>query len=541
MRSMTSKILGRLNESVVNPAPNGKVNEGVDDASIQNEPTTGVDTPKKVYQCDNCAEFYVGSGATNESVDCPFCGNTGHEVGVVNEIDNEDEPKEPLLTEEEESELRSEAEVIVKEALSTLDKNNLKKFNESYRPRVRVTSKGELEALVESSKGAFVTAKRRMTSRQKAAYSLSENYKPVASTPAVSNKKLENIRMSRQSLMMKNESRAVKIQACKILERQGVKYDFKKFNESMDQYINSRNFRSMVESICEDDEIGKSEFDQMTPDQIGDQVATVVKDTGLGVIANDVQIDGDTATVNLRLEDSDNVEVHTTEVEEVLKDVFDTPVEIVGPYQSEGDKSVSDIAVVINPESEGDPEEDPKSEGDMNEGTEDPLAQSELDGNKIPVNEKFVQGTGNVSLFALLSNDSADNEPQFLAQDDSMVSGNEDNAEDLARVFVSEDAARKYLQSAGIEDKFTPVSISVVTNESLEDPDYSSGMSMDEDGEIETDDGTYFKQDGYCYKRTSDGKIEECDESEFNAAKASKYDTSGLKESYKNRRKSSRK
>jgi len=538
MKSIASKIVRSLNEAM-DPT---KV--------VENEPVAEVNAPKQVHQCTDCATFYLVDETTNESV-CPECGGKGTPFGDVKECTGEEVPKnKDPLTEDEEAEIKSEAEVIVGEALRTLDRNDYKKFNESYRPRTRITSKGELEVLIES-KGHVVTASRRMTSRQKTAYNLSEKYVPAVVTPA-DTKKFESIRLHRQELMIKNESRAIKIQACKILERQGAKYNFKKFNESMDKFLNERIgvISKKFEDIASDDEIGKSELDKMTPDEIGDQVTAVIEDTGLEVVTNDVDIDGDTATVNVRVQDSDGVEVHTKEVEDVLTDVFDTPVEIVGPYQSEGDKSVADLAVVINPDDkieEGDkdlcPEcgKNPCECDDLGE-CDDPMLSSEkkYESLRRRKNEQFVTGVGDTPLFALVSNETASdksNAPEFLAQDDSLISGNEDGAENLARIFVSEEAAKMYLASAGIEDKFTPVSISIIQNESMNG--VPSNSDTDEvvaegDDSFETEDGTYFKEDGYCYCRDKDGKVREIDESEYDAACTSS-EMDRIKESYKRR------
>lgn len=541
MKSITSKIVRSLNEAM-DPT---KV--------VENEPVTGVNAPKQVHQCTDCATFYLVDEATNESV-CPECGAKGTPYGDVKECTGEEVPNDrDPLTEDEEAEIKSEAEVIVGEALRTLDRNDYKKFNESYRPRVRITSKGELEALVEF-KGHVITASRRMTSRQKTAYNLSEKYIPAVVTPA-DTKKFESIRLHRQELMIKNESRAIKIQACKILERQGAKYNFKKFNESMDKFLNERIgvITKKFEDIAGDEELGKSELDKMTPDEIGDQVNTVIEDTGLEVVTNDVDIDGDTATVNVRVQDSDGVEVHTKEVEDVLSDVFDAPVEIVGPYQSEGDKSVADLAVVINPDADAVNEDDElcpecgknpcECHKELGEYDDPKMMSSEkkYESFRRRRNEQFVTGIGDTTLFALVSNETAgdkSNAPEFLAQDDSLISGNEDGAEDLARIFVSEEAAKKYLVSAGIEDKFTPVSISIIQNENLDDgipanSDDDSIKESDEDS-FETEDGTYFKEDGYCYCKDKDGKVREIDESEYDAACTSS-EMDRIKESYKRR------
>lgn len=528
MRNITSKIVRSLNEALDNPT-----NEPV----VTNEDTVGVVTPKEVHQCEKCSAFYL----VNESVEvsqCPECGGDGklfRKLEEVQEIEPEPEQK-AKLTEEEEEELKSEADLVVSEALKLLDNNDYRKFNESYRSRVKVNTKGELEALVESKNGKSITSSRKMTSRQKSAYRLSERYTPA---PKANSKKLESIKLHRQVLRIKNESRAVKLQACKILERQGAKYDFTKFNESLNKFINERFKinRRILEDIADDEEV-KSELDNMTTDEIADQVEAVIKDTGLEVINKDVDVDGDTATVSIRVEDNDQEEVHTAELEDVLSDVFEKPVEIVGPNQSEGDKSVVDLAVVINPDEPQnedldpeDPPEDPEIPAadpeDLEKDPEKPLSECddpELKKNKsVKVNEKFAEGTGNTPLFALKAIESAGNAPEFLAHDDSVVSGNEENAEDLARVFVSEEAAKKYLDSAGIADKFIPVSITIVTNESLEDP-----KSKEDDEVFENEDG-FFKKD-------KDGNVVQIDESEYNAKKDMSSEVNRIKESMKRRR-----
>lgn len=521
MKSITSKIVNSLNESI-------------DTDAVENERTVGVTSPVQVHQCEDCAAFYVVPVKVDESI-CPYCNGVGTPYGDINPV-HEDDDIDPSteLTEDEKEELRSEAELIVSETLKVLDHNDYKKFNECYRSRVRMTSKGELEAIVES-----VTAKRKMTSRQKSAYKLAERFTPV--TKSV-NKTNESVKMRRQELLIKNESRAIKVAASKFLERQGAKYNYTKFNESMNEFIKSRSVRRMLEDIANDDEIGKSELDQMTPDQIGDQVNSVIKDTGLEVVSNDVDIDGDTATVNVRVNDSDNAEVLTSEIEDVLEDVFDAPVEITGPYISEGDKSLVDLAVVINPDDTLTEDDDEfELEGiDSELNKDDDIMSSESSKNEFirkrssrkSLHEKFVKGVGETPLFALLANDSADNEPAFLAHDDSLVSGNEENAEDLARVFVSEESANKYIQDAGISDKFTPVSISIVVNE-CDDPD----SIITEDEEFDTEDGSYFKKEGFYYHKGNDGKVREIDESEFDDAKASsEFDKDTIKESYRKHR-----
>lgn len=539
MKNITSKIVSSLNE-------------GIDQVVVETERTAEATMPVEVHQCDNCADFYLVDHAVSESI-CPHCGGAGKPVGKVTDIEECDDldkkDQDHIEESEDEEEIRSEAELVVGEALRALDHSDFRKFNESYRPRVRMTRKGELEAIMESTNGRAITAKRKMTSRQKAAYKLSENFS-IGSTK-IANKKVESIKVRRQELMMKNESRAMKVQACRILERQGAKYDCAKFNESMNKFIASRKYRSMLEDIAED-EIGKSELDKMTPDEIADQVNSVIGDTGIEVMSNDVDIDGDTATVTVRVEDNDQAEVHTSEIEDVLSDVFDAPVEIAGPYQSEGDKSVADLAVVINPDKDvNEDDEFDEEDPDLCEDDEDLGLDSEDDKKGLKseaeekfesirrrgrrkMSEKFVKGTGETPLFALVATDSADNEPQFLAQDDSLVSGNEENAEDLARIFVSAEAASAYLQNAGLEDQYTPVSISIVANECDETPMKSEKSLTEADDTVETDDGSYFEKDGYFYCKDSDGKVREIDESEFEDAKACAADK--LKESYKARR-----
>lgn len=553
MKDLTSRIVHSLNESVNTP-------------SVENEESVGVNAPKQVHKCDNCADFYLVDEEKNESI-CPECGSVGHFYADVKESDEEADPAKisnPRLDEEEEEELRSEAEELVTEGLKLLDRNDYRRFNEGYRPRSRVNSKGELEMMVESN-GHVITASRRMTSRQKTAYALSEKY--TVSSTSSSSKKNESIKARRQELMMKNECRAVKIQACRLLERMGVKYDYKKFNEGMNKFLNNRKITESIARINEDDEIGASELDKMTPDEIGDQVNNIIKDTGLDVIANDVEIDGDTATVNVRVQDSDEVEVKSSEVQDVLQDVFDTPVEIVGPYESEGDKTIQDLAVIINPDSDVNESDDTcpicgKSECDC-----DPINENDKDSKdepKVPTiaecddgsvkkeslrkrghrksrkNESFVEGTGNTPLFALVSNmtvGNKNNAPEFLAHDDSLVTGDQPDAEDKARTFVSYKAAQKYLQDAGLEDDYTPVSISVVQNESIKS-EFDSEMSVNEEDDrdlFETEDGTYFEEDDKYFCESIDGTVREIDESEFEDAKATAQEIDKIQESFKKR------
>lgn len=564
MKGMESKIIGSLlNESMTTP-------------EVVAEPEVGVNRPAQVHQCDNCAEFYLVQDAANESV-CPFCGETGTPVGDIKDL-SEDEDDDDLtpseLNEEEEEELKSEADAIIDEALKLLDRNDFTKFNEGYRPRLRINRKGELEALVESTNGGFVTSSKRMTTRQKSAYKLSEKYKPSNKVAAPKkNTRLESIRLKRQTLLIKNESRATKLAAAKILERQGVKYDFKKFNESMNEFIKGRDVKSILEEISSETEMGKSELDEMTPTEIEDQVTEVLEDTGLDVITNDVEIDGDTATVSVRVEDNNGIEVHANEVEEVLEDVFNAPVEIVGPFVSEGDDDVVDLVITINPEDNVNEEDEENTDNDLPlEEGDDPLNpeddQTHLDEENedaCPVcgqdpcicknesikkrrnesvkkrgrrkNESFVQGVGETPLFALRATDSADNEVEFLAHDDSLVSGNEANAEELARVFVSEEAAAKFIQDSGLEGQFEPVSISIVKNEcDATDPEKALTEGDSEDMSFESEGEKYYVEEGMFYKEDENGDVEEISESEFMDAKASSEEEAELKESYKKRR-----
>lgn len=568
MRDFSSKIVHALNEAYEVP-------------SVENEPEVGINAPKQVHQCENCADFYIVDEPTNESV-CPECGGEGHPFGDIVECDadpakissprlDEEDEVEDELTIEEEEELKSEADALVTEGLKLLDRNDYKRFNEAYRPRSRVNSKGELEMMVESH-GHVITSSRRMTSRQKSAYALSEKYVPAV--PTVNSKKNEAIKAHRQLLMMKNESRAVKIQACRLLERMGVKYDYKKFNEGMNKFLAGRNLAEAIARINEDDEIGKSELEKMTPDEIASDVTDVIEDTGLEIITNDVDIEGDTATVNVRIQDSDEVEVLASEVQDVLQDVFDAPVEIAGPYESEGDKSVKDMAIIINPDADVTESDEIDSEEDKLEESDDPLNPSDdvIDdeqkmtesvrrrrSRRSRKNEAFVTGTGNIPLFALVTlNTSGDkaNQPMFLAQDDSLIGGNEPNAEDLARLFVSFEAAQQYLQSAGIENEYEPVSISVVQNEDIDAsidqsaPEFGSEKDaikenndvMDpdadqilEDDEFEVDDKKYFSEDEKYYESVN-GEEREIDKSEYDDAKATASEIEKIEESFNRRR-----
>lgn len=573
MRTIQSKIVNALNESM-------------SDQFVEAERVVGVNAPKQVHQCDNCAEFYLVSETANESI-CPECGSVGHHYSDVVEGVLSDLGKGISnvakgvgqgisgavsdLTEDEEEELKSEADEIVTEALHYLDRNDYKKFNECYRPRVRMTKRGELQAIVESKNGTPITASRKMTSRQKTAYNLSEKYNTRTPEPT-SNKKLESIRLSRQELKIKNESRAIKLAACRLLERQCASYDHKKFVEGMDKFIASRDYRKMLEDIS-NDEIGKSELDKMTPDEIGDVVTSVVADTGLDIVTNDVDIDGDTATVNVRVSDNDEQEVRTSEVEATLQDVFDAPVEVVGPYESEGDSTVKDLAIVINPDddlneealvsangnkvnvggaqggtNEGCEDSD-KKEDQIGEGFDDGLVetdpspagantqiQEEDEPMRTPENgHKFE--SRRMNLFALKLNESTDDAPKFLGQDDSLVEGDDEDAEEKARLFISEEAADKYLEDVGLDSEYTPKSV-CVTEESLESEEDQTQEITEEgaDEVIETDDGKYFKKDECFYKESiEDGSIEEVDVSEYEDAKSS-ADAEELKEAYRRKR-----
>lgn len=567
MRTIQSKIVNALNESM-------------SDQFVEAERVVGVNAPKQVHQCDNCAEFYLVNETANESI-CPDCGSAGHYYADVVEEGVLSDPGKGIsnvvkgvgqgisgavsdLTEDEEEELKSEADEIVTEALHYLDRNDYKKFNECYRPRVRMTKRGELQAIVESKNGTPITASRKMTSRQKTAYNLSEKYNTRTPEPT-SNKKLESIRLSRQELKIKNESRAIKLAACRLLERQCASYDHKKFVEGMNKFIASRDYRKMLEDIS-NDEIGKSELDKMTPDEIGDAVTSVVADTGLDIVTNDVDIDGDTATVNVRVSDNDEQEVRTSEVEATLQDVFDAPVEVVGPYESEGDSTVKDLAIVINPDDDlnEECEDSDKKEDKIGEGFDDGLvetdpspagADTQIQDDDEPVrnpenghkfesyrrrsarNRRSLREGKRISLFALKLNESTDEDPKFLANDDSIVEGDDEDAEDKARLFVSEEAADKFLEDTGLDDEFTPKSV-CVTEESF-DSEEDQTQEITEDGAdevIKTDDGKYFKKDECFYKESlEDGSIEEVDASEYEDAKST-ADAEELKEAYRRRR-----
>ena len=578
MKDFTSKIVHSLNEAIDNSVPN-----------VENELEVGVNAPRQVHQCDNCADFYLVDEPKTESV-CPECGSTGHVVGDVVDHDadpakissprlDEGDDEEDALTPEEEEELKSEADALVTEGLKLLDRNDYKRFNEAYRPRARVNSKGELEMMVESN-GHVITSSRRMTSRQKSAYKLSEKY--VAPIATKNSKKNEAIKAHRQELMIKNESRAVKIQACKLLERMGVKYNFKKFNEGMDAFLRSRKINEALAKINEDDEIGTSELEKMNPDEIATNVVDVIEDTGLEVISNDVDIEGDTATVNVRIQDSDDVQVLGSEVQDVLQDVFDAPVEITGPIASEGDESVVDMAVIVNPDAEiqecnEEIEDEVESEEELTEG-DDPLEPADDvidDEQKMDEsvrrrarrknesirrrrrsrrNEAFQIGTGNTPLFALVAANTAgdkENQPMFLAQDDSLIGGNEANAEDLARLFVSYEAAQQYMQSAGIENEYEPKSITIITNENFDasidqdqgrdwdaenEPEKAhSALEESDEEEFEVDDKKYYSEDEKYYESV-DGEEREIDKSEFDDAKATASEIEDLKESFNRRR-----
>lgn len=571
MKDITSKIVHSLNEAIDTSNP-----------SVENEPEVGVNTPKQVHKCDNCADFYLVSEKANESV-CPECGSTGHPYGdVITEEDEADFDSDPAKIsnprldenddedDEEVEELKSEAEVLVDEALKLLDRNDYKRFNEGYRPRSRVTRRGELEMLVESTNGKFVTARRRMTSRQKTAYNLSERYQVNTAKTSANAKKNESIKAHRQELMIKNESRAIKLCACRLLERQGVKYDFKKFNEGMNKFIASRKISESLARINEDDEIGTSELEKMNPDEIGDQVTDVIEDTGLEIVANDVDIDGDTATVNVRVQDSDEVEVHADEIKDVLQDVFDAPVEIVGPYESEGDKTIQDLAVVINPDAEAEPTNEdiddvcpecgePMDNCKCNED-DDPMLSSEEDAEKKYEslrrrtrrnesirrrrsrrrNEAFQIGDGENSKFALVSNmtlGDKNNAPEFLAKDGSLVSGDQPDAEDKAEIFDSFEAAQKFMQDKGIEDDYTPKGITIITNEDIEQNpgEFIEDNNDDKRDLFETEEGSYFEEDDKYFCEACDGTIREVDESEFEDAKATASELDKIQESFRQR------
>jgi len=511
MRNITSRIVNALNENIVENTEVAPV--------VEPELEVGTDAPTAVHKCPDCALFYTVVEDEDPSV-CPTClVAIGEPYAVVTPLTKEVDYDEELLDEEE---VLADIERDLDECLGVLDYSDFKTFHENYKGRVKMNSKGEL-TLTESVGTKEVTVSRRMTTRQKASYALAEKYVP-ATPREVDPKKNESIKIKRQVLMAKNESRAIKVQAARLLERMGVKYDFKQFDSKMNEFINSRDYTKPYVRINENRVIESAELESSTPGEVEEVVATVVEDTGLEVVSANATVDGDAMIVNVRVEDSPEVEVHTSEITDVLSQVYEEPVEVVGKSEADGDSTLVDLAIVIG-----------ENEGDFDEEDEDPqisesvrrrrgrgssrVVNESRRGRRSILREQFAEGQDDPALFALKSLDSTDEDPNFLANDDSLISGNEEGSEDKARLFISEESARAYAQEQGIEDKFEPVSIVVFTDEDL--------------GNLHESTETYFEEDGFYYKEDEDGIIEEVDEEEYVANTRTIDD---IKESFRRKR-----
>lgn len=345
MKSITSKIVNTLNENI------SSVNEAVEDELVvSSEVVPAQVVPAQIHQCSDCYSFYPVGEISSKSL-CPQCsvesGVPWGEVKVIKESDGLVEEEDEI---EVESELRAEAEVILAEALRSLDYNDFSKFNESYRPRVRMTRRGELETILESAGGSVVSVSRKMTSRQKVAYSLAEKYSRGERNSSNDNKRVnESIKAKRRALVAKNESRALKVKAVKILESMNANVNIQQFNTLMNEFIEDRD-HDIYTKITEDDGVVMSDLVTSSPQEISSTVSSVIEDTGLDVVNSDVEIDGDVAVVSLKVKDSPDVEVHTDEVVDVLSYVYKEPVSVVGSSTTPDENGIVELAVVIGEE-----------------------------------------------------------------------------------------------------------------------------------------------------------------------------------------------
>lgn len=347
-----SMIIGKLNESVKN--------------SVEIESTVGVDQPTDFHQCKACSGTYKGEQDT-----CPICGiSQAYQVVAENEDALEvkdDEVKDEVKVEESDDEIKAtsadeevpdDVKKEVNEAMKMLTKGEYKKFNEAYGKTSKLMKNGQLNILVESERtGRIYSVARRMSSIQKANFKLSES---VTRNSAVSRRtrssaKLESVRKARAGIAALTEMSAVKVAMMKMMERQGIQYNHKALNEAIKSTINERYYKFMkkLEAIEADKETGAVSFDESTPEEIAQDVVSVIKDAGLDVVSNTTEVDAsDKATVEVRVQDDPDLEVNLEPVADAISDVVDAPVAIVGPSIPEGDSTLADLQVLINPDDE---------------------------------------------------------------------------------------------------------------------------------------------------------------------------------------------
>lgn len=352
-----SNVLKKLNESQTVPF-------------VEPEPTIGVDPVNEIHQCAGCGGFYKG---TPDS--CPVCGGEVvaakvnerrmnrrkrlHEDEdldiVVDDNDNSedaiDEDEEVIDTVQDDDKLPKDVAVEINEGMRLLTKGNYKKFNESFK-NTRLLKNGRINFLVESERtGRMYSVVRRATAIQKANYKLAESMNVKTSRRATANAKLESVRAARTSLAALTEMNAVKVAAIRMLERQGLRFNYSAINESLNKTIaeSSRRFRRKFEAIDTDKETGAIDFEESTPEEIAQDVTEVVKDSGLEVVTQEVDATADTAAVQVRVQDDPTLEINLQDIADATSEVMDAPVAVVGPSKPEGDSTLADITVLVNP------------------------------------------------------------------------------------------------------------------------------------------------------------------------------------------------
>lgn len=345
-----------------------KLNESQSVPFVEPEPTIGVDPVNEVHQCAACGGFYRGTPEL-----CPVCGGEVVTAKVNekrklreseedldidikdndDEILDEDEDKEEVIdTVQDDEKLPKDVEVEINEGMRLLSKGNYKKFNESFK-NTKLLRNGKINFLVESERtGRMYSVVRKANAVQKANYKLAESMNAKTSRRATTNAKLESVRAARTSLVALTEMNAVKVAALRMLERQGVRFNFKAMNESLNKTIfeSSMRFRKKFEAIDADKDTGAVDFEETTPEEIAQDVTEVVKDAGLEVITQEVDADTETAAVQIRVQDDPNLEVNLQDIADATSEVMDAPVAVVGPSKPEGDSTLADITVLVNPD-----------------------------------------------------------------------------------------------------------------------------------------------------------------------------------------------
>lgn len=348
-----SKVLLKLNESQMVP-----------------EPTINLDDPKDFKQCPKCAGIFKGAPEF-----CPVCGEAIPSASALKESrakarklkecddptvivkkkvdEDEDEDCDVIKVEEENEKLPKDVEVEVKEALDCLSDGDHKAFNESYR-NSRLLKNGKLNILVESRSGRVYSVVRKINSIQRANYKLAESMTIKTARRSATNAKLESVRAARMNLAALTEMSAVKVAALRLMERQGIKVDYKKFDRALKEAIgkSADRLKKKFEDIAADKETGTASIEDSTPEEIASDVVEVIKDTGLEVVTQEVDTTNDAAAVQVRIQDDPAVEVNLQDVADTVSDVVAAPVAVVGPVATEGDPTLADVTVLVNPEIE---------------------------------------------------------------------------------------------------------------------------------------------------------------------------------------------